>query len=154
SKTGEMKCWYLNSSTLQRGTPLVGDSTWFQTVTAGHVELSEFTVIAAEYNGRYYYSPVGRLRETTGTSGVTVGGMTFIGWTLSDYRQIPAGGSIDLNPDFYGDYSFEVDTTTYYPSLTVSVSFIDDAGRAGGLTVTTTVSKPGNSIIDSTWQTQ
>src|SRR5262249_17749908 len=125
-------------------TPMNPDSNWLQSFVAGPLELSDFAVILIESSG-FRYIPTGRLRETTGTSRITVASIDFhlngIG-ALGNvprcrfHMSIPAGGSVDLNPLVYGDYSFEVSSTTYATSLIISVHFFDDAGRAGMLTAT------------------
>jgi hypothetical protein len=162
SKTDEMSCWFMNGAVLKGWTPMVPDSNWLQTVVAGPLELSEFSVILIE--GReFIYIPVGRLREITGTSGITITSMNFhlngIGASgnvppLRFHRSIPAGGSADLNPPVYGDYSFEISGSTYSSSFTISISFIDDAGREGTLTATATVSRQAPPVIDNSWQSQ
>jgi len=131
------------------------DSNWLQSFVAGPLELSDFAVILIESSG-FRYIPTGRLRETTGTSRITVASLDLhlngIG-ALGNvppvpffHMTIPAGGSVDLNPLVYGDYSFEVSSTTYATSLIISVHFFDDAGRAGMLTATAVASSQSSSV--------
>jgi len=129
----------MNGAVLKGGTPMVPASNWRPTFSAGPLELSEFAVILIE-SGDFRYIPIGRLRETTGTSGIKTGPINFhlngIGGggnvpPMPFFTSIRAGGSVDLNPFVYGDYSFEVESGTYSSSFTISIGFIDDSGSRG-----------------------
>ncbi len=103
-------------------------------------------MIELHYPGlsQWFYAPQMRVRETTGAGGVTITGGRFTlpgfdgpAWTCATGQHLNAGETRELFPEMYGDYplTFDESGRRIVGMPAIAISFVDDSGRTGVLTV-------------------
>lgn len=106
------------------------------------VDIRQFTVSRRQDHGRFLYWPTLTLSETSGRSRASIKKIVFelldVGaaagqvqpfWNAPD---VPAGGTISLVTTTNGHAPwFEIDSGVNAPRMSVTISFVDDAGRGG-----------------------
>jgi hypothetical protein len=116
--------------------------------------ISEFNVLGSKLpSGRLDYIPILSLAETGGLSAATI---TRVSFTLLNVgpggnvpawigeSRVPAGGTLELFRrvgNAYGDPDFEIDSLAGASSVSVLISFADDAGRLGSISAVAAVSR-------------
>jgi hypothetical protein len=113
------------------------------------VVIQAFTVTGWKTDRYFHYWPKLTLAETSGVGRVLVRKMTFelldVGpngrvapaW---DVGYVPAGGRLTLDADDYDGPWFEIFGEADVSRVSVTINFVDDAGRAGALTAVADVS--------------
>lgn len=95
------------------------------------------------------------LTETGGTSGAFVTGLQFhlntanpadgyLGSGFPVHKRVDAGATSEIvdPPGVYGDFQYDFGGSHDFTSVSVVVSYVDDAGRSGSLTAVAPVSQP------------
>jgi hypothetical protein len=113
--------------------------------------IQSFSVVGSSEGGSFSYWPKLTLTETSGVSHALIKKMTF---ELLDVgpsgrvppswepREVPAGGSITLDEDEYGYGPWlEITSMADASRVSLTISFVDDAGRGGSVTAVVPVSR-------------
>jgi hypothetical protein len=122
--------------------------------------VARFTVVGTVNNsgtGTYFSCVVPSLvlTETGGTSGALVTGLQFhlntanpangyLGGGFPLHKRVDAGATSEIvdPPGVYGDFQYDFGGSHDFTSVSVVVSYVDDAGRSGSLTAVAPVSQP------------
>jgi hypothetical protein len=109
-----------------------------------------FSVVGSSEGASFGYWPKVTLAETSGVSPALIKKMTF---ELVDVgppgrippswepREVPAGGSITLDEDDYGGPWLWMTSMADASRVSLTISFVDDAGRGGSVTAIAPVSR-------------
>jgi hypothetical protein len=113
--------------------------------------IQSFSVVGSFDRSSFSYWPKLTLTETSGVSRALIKKMTFelldVGPsgrvpTSWEPRDVPAGGSITLDEDDYGYGPWlEITSMADASRVSVTISFVDDAGRGGSVTAVAPVSQ-------------
>lgn len=109
-----------------------------------------FTVTSRRCSNGFCYVPAIRVSEASGKSAARVTALQFdlnAGVdgrvpTLNYFRQVPAGGTLDLVGDFYGEPELEISSNKVdAATVSLAIGFLDDQGRQGVLNAVAAVSR-------------
>ena len=112
--------------------------------------IQAFSVVVSSDGSSFGYWPKLTLAETSGISRAVIKKMTFellhVGpagrvppsW---DAREVPAGSSIALDEDDYGGPWIWITSLANASGVSLTISFVDDAGRGGSVTAVAPVSR-------------
>jgi hypothetical protein len=112
--------------------------------------IQAFSVVGSSEGASFGYWPKLTLAETSGVSRALIKKMTFelldVGpngrvppsW---ERREVPAGGSITLDEGDYGDPWIWITSMGNASRVSLTISFVDDAGRGGSVTAVAPVSR-------------
>jgi len=112
--------------------------------------IQAFSVVGSSEGGSFGYWSKVTLAETSGVSRALIKKMTF---ELLDVgpagrvppswepREVPAGGSITLDEDDYGGPWLWITSMSNASRVSLTISFVDDAGRGGSVTAVAPVSR-------------
>jgi hypothetical protein len=161
-QSGEIAEWLINGPALKSWSLIEPGPQWankpFSPVLADHLEVSLFSVELTSFTLNqttlYEYSPKLRLTETEGKIGISVsvrltanGGSNF---TPPLVRRIEAGTTKEVLNNDSGGIVF----TANISSVTAQISFTDDAGRTGSVTVSAPTSDSIYPAVPLTWKNQ
>ncbi len=161
-QSGEVAEWLMNGATLKSWSTVEPGPQWankpFAPVLADHLEVSLFSVELTPFTLNqmtlYEYLPKLRLTETGGKIGISVsvrltanGGSNF---TPPAVRRIEAGTTKEVLNNESSGIAF----TNNISSITAQISFTDDAGRSGSVSVTAAASDTIYPGVSLTWQNQ
>ena len=126
--------------------------------SAAVLAVARFTVVAINNSGTGTHFncavPSLVLTETGGTSGALVTGLQFhlntanpadgyLGSGFPVHKRVDAGATSEIvDPPVYGDFQYDFGGSHDFTSVSVVVSYVDDAGRSGSLTAVAPVSQP------------
>jgi hypothetical protein len=159
-QSGEVAEWLMNGGALKSWSRVEPGPQWgnkfFAPVLTDHLEVSLFSVELTSFTLNqmtlYQYEPKLRLTETGGTIGISVtvrltadGGRNF---TPPAVWRIEAGTTKEVLNNGSSGIAFAGN----FLSLTAQISFTDDAGRSGSVSVTAPTSDTIYPAVSLTWQ--
>jgi hypothetical protein len=159
---GDVAEWLMNGAALKSWSTIEPGPQWankpFAPILADHMEVSKFSVDLTSFTFNqstlYEYLPTLRLTETGGGNGISVsvrlsanGSSFFIPPIV---RRIEAGTTKEVLNDEFGGVAFSGNIS----SITAQISYTDDAGRSGSVSVTAAASDAIYPAVALTWQNQ
>jgi hypothetical protein len=161
-QSGEVAEWLLNGGVLKSWARIAPGPQWanifFAPVLADHLEVSQFSVNLTPFTLNQQtileYSPQLRLTETGGKIGISVsvrltanGGSNF---TPPAVRRIEAGTTKEVLNNESSGIAFSGNIS----SITAQITFTDDAGQSGSVSVTAVKSDTIYPAVSLTWRNQ
>jgi FG-GAP-like repeat len=162
TQSGEVAEWLMNGDTLKSWSTIEPGSQWankpFTPILADHMEVSQFRVdlTAVTFNQRtiYEYLPKLRLTEMGGKIGISVSVRLSANssslLTPPFVRRVEAGTAKEVLNDESGFVAFGGSIS----SITAQISYTDDAGRSGSVSVSAAASDTVYPAVTLTWQNQ
>ena len=162
TQSGEVAEWLMNGAALKSWSTIEPGSQWankpFTPILADHMEVSRFSVdlTAVTFNQMtiYEYLPKLRLTEIGGKIGISVS--VRLSANSSSFlsppfvRRVEAGTSKEVLNDEFGSVVFGGNIS----SITAQISYTDDAGRSGSVSVSAAASDTIYPAVALTWQIQ
>lgn len=162
TQSGEVAEWLMNGAALKSWSTIEPGSLWankpFTPVLADHMEVSRFSadLTAFTFNERtiYEYLPKLRLTETEGKTGISVS--VRLSANSSSFlsppfvRRVEAGTSKEVLNDEFGGVAFGGSISF----ITAQISYTDDAGRSGSVSVNAAASDTIYPAVALAWQNQ
>jgi len=162
TQSGDVAEWLMNGAALKSWSTIDPGPQWankpFTPILADHMEVSQFSVnlTAVTFNQTTIleYLPKLRLTETGGKIGISVSVRLSVNsnsfLTPPSVRRVEAGTSKEVLNDEFGGTAFAGNIST----MTAQISYTDDAGRSGSVSVTTATSDTIYPAVALTWQNQ
>jgi len=161
-QSGELAEWLMNGAAVKSWSTMEAGPQWsnipFAPIIADHMEVSRFSVdltpVTVNQRTIYEYLPKLRLTETGGKIGLSVsvrlaanGGSSF---AQPIVRRVEAGTATEVLNDALGGVAIGGNIF----SVTAQISYTDDAGRSGSVSVTTAPSDVILPAVALTWRNQ
>jgi FG-GAP-like repeat len=162
TQSGEVAEWLMSGAALKSWSTIEPGSLWankpFTPILADHMEVSRFSVdlTAFTFNQRtiYEYLPRLRLTETEGKIGISVSvrlsANNSIFLSPPFVGRVEAGTAQEVLNDEFGGVAFGGNIS----SITAQISYTDDAGRSGAVSVSAAASDTIYPAVAPTWQIQ
>src|SRR5262245_15709035 len=162
TQSGEVAEWLMNGAALKSWSTIEPGSQWankpFTPILADHMEVSRFSVdlTAVTFNQMtiFEYLPKLRLTETGGKIGISVSvrlspnNLSFV--SLPFVRRVEAGTTKEILNDEFSGVVFGGNIS----SITAQISYTDDAGQSGSVSVSAAASDTIYPAVALAWQIQ